>query len=489
MDRRRVVGLTFLLLLALALIAARPTAPSLVWAQQLIADWVYSGTTNGDEVGHAVHTAGDVNGDGYDDLAVGAPGMSSDQYYKEGRVCLFYGGAGGLDDLPDWQAGGGQRAARFGHSLAAAGYLNDDPHADKRYADLVVGAPDYNNGVSKAGAAMVFYGSATGLPLSPSWSYVSPQREANLGNAVAGGGDLDGNGYDDLIVAARWYSDTLSKEGVVLVFYSSPAGLPASPHLVLAGGQAGATLGNGVAGGGDVNGDGYADLLAGAPLYDYGQTDVGAVFLYLGGPLGLNPTPSWTAYGEAGGAWFGAAVTLAGDTNNDGYDDFVVGAPGDAYRVLSGRLYVYYGSPTGPGPLPGAVMTVSQILSGLGTSLARIGDVNNDGYDDLLAGAYRLEDDHRAEGAALLYFGSAAGLLRTPGWVGWGEKADAAYGYAVGAAGRANSTEFRSIAVGAPVYKLDDKIPLGRAFVYYGPLEPRPHSYIYLPSVRHQVAP
>ncbi len=481
MDRHRAFRLISLLFLALALVAGRPLALSLASVRQLVADWIYSGSANGDEVGRAVATAGDVDGDGYDDLAVGAPGQGSPEFYKEGIVSVFYGGAGGLGDLPDWQAGGGQRAARFGHALAAAGDLDDDG-----YDDLVVGAPDYNNGITKAGAALVFYGSAAGLPPTPSWSYVSPQREANLGNAVAGGGDLDGDGYDDLIVASRWYSDTLSKEGSVLVFYGSQYGLSAMPDVMLVGGQAGATLGNDVAAGGDVNGDGYDDLLAGAPLYNYEETDEGAVFLYFGGPQGLDSTADWTAYGPEAGAWFGAAVTWAGDANKDGYDDLVVGAPGDRYRVLSGALYVYYGSATGPGAQPNAVITVGQINSGLGTSLARAGDMNNDGYGDVLAGAYSMEDDHRAEGAALVYFGSPTGLQRTPGWVGWGEKADAAYGSAVGPAGLANSTEFRSIAVGAPLYKLDDKTPLGRAFVYYGPLEPRPHGYVYLPLVVHR---
>jgi len=485
MDRHRVMGLISWLYLALALIAAGPVVLSLARAPELTADWVYDGSTYGDLMGYAVSTAGDVDGDGYDDLAVGAPGATL-LLDKEGVVSLFYGGSGGLQDFPDWQAGSGQKAADFGAALAAAGDLDGDG-----YDDLVVGAPEYKNAISKAGAALVFFGSPSGLPPAPDWSYVSPQRDANLGHAVAGGGDLDDDGYDDLIVGSRWYSDTLSKEGAVLIFYGSEDGLPAGPDLLLPGGQAEATLGHALASGGDVNGDGYDDLLAGAPLYNGELADQGAVYLYLGGPGGVEATPGWTAYGGEAGAWFGAAVAWIGDANGDGYDDLAVGAPGDMARVLSGSLYVYYGSADGPGPLPDVVMTVAPTLSGLGSSLAGAGDMNGDGYDELLAGAYMMQDDHRLEGAALLYFGSRTGLQPTPGWIGWGEKADAGYGFAVGAAGMANSQLDPSIAVGAPYFKLDDKTPLGRAFVYYGPLEPRPHSYIYLPLIAQQykVAP
>ncbi len=480
----------------MALTGAKPDALSSAPAPQLADDWVYQGTANGDEVGYAVASAGDVDGDGYDDLAIGARGDTTDpldgSLYREGTVSLFHGGPGGLGALPDWQAGGGQKSADFGAAVAAAGYLNDDPLAAKRYADLVVGAPEYNNGISKAGAAMVYYGSEAGLADVPDWSYVSPQRDANLGNAVAGGGDLDGDGYDDLIVASRWYSDTFAKEGAVLIFYGSAQGLPqpASPDLMITGRQAGALLGSAVAAGGDANGDGYDDVLIGAPQYNGVLVDQGAVFLHLGGPGGLSPTPAWAAYGPQEGSWLGGAVAWAGDVNGDGYDDLAAGAPGDALRVPYGTVYVYYGAAGGPGLHPGAVMTVAQPGSCFGTALAGARDMDGDGYDDLLAGAYRLAyavAPQNAEGAALLYFGSRTGIASAPGWVRWGDKANATYGFAVGSAGLPDGTGSPAITVGAPYYKLDDKTPLGRAFVHFGPLEPR--YYLWLPLLKYQGAP
>ncbi|RPI49580.1 MAG: hypothetical protein EHM56_12155, partial [Chloroflexi bacterium] len=130
---------------------------SLARSPQLAGDWVYDGSLKGDEMGFAVGTAGDVDGDGYDDLVAGAAG-ATDLVYREGVVSLFPGGPGGLADTPTWHAGGGKQSARFGAALCAAGDLNGDG-----YGDLVVGAPEYHNGISTAGAAMVFYGSPGGL--------------------------------------------------------------------------------------------------------------------------------------------------------------------------------------------------------------------------------------------------------------------------------------------------------------------------------------
>jgi hypothetical protein len=434
-------------------------------------------------MGYAIATAGDVNGDGYDDLVVGAP-RAQDLVYREGVASLFYGGPGGLATTPAWRVGGGQQGSRFGAAVAAAGDLNGDG-----YGDLVVGAADYNNGTTSTGAAMVFYGSRDGLSAAPDWSFVSTYRDANVGYAVAGGGDLNGDDYDDLLVGARWFTDNLANEGGVLIFYGSGGGLRAAPDLLLAGGQAGAGLGHAVAGGGDVNGDGYHDVLVGAPLYDQIGADEGAAFLHLGSPEGLASAPAWTAYGEQDGAWFGASVTLCGDVNGDDYDDLVVGAPGDIRRVDRGALYVYYGSATGPGQLPDVVIVSGQLLSGLGSSLARAGDLNDDGYDDLLAGAYSQEDDQKDEGGTFVYFGSPLGLHPIAGWAGWGDKAEVSYGFAVGPAGMANASGFPAIAIGAPDYKRDEKTKAGRAFVYYGPLEPRARSHIWLPLIVQEAIP
>jgi hypothetical protein len=182
-------------------------------------------------------------------------------------------------------------------------------------------------------------------------------------------------------------------------------------------------------------------------------------------------------------------VALASDVNGDGYNDLVVGAPGDGIRVTLGALYVYHGSDTGPGEHPDVVITAGEPHSNFGSSLAPAGDLDGDGHDDVLAGAHRETYDQRLDGVALLYFGSPAGLQLTPGWVQSGDKAEACYGFAVGSAGRPDHTGLPAIAVGAPEYKRDEKTPVGRAFVHYGPLEPRARSHIWLPLIVREAIP
>ena len=113
-----------------------------------------------------------------------------------------------------------------------------------------------------------------------------------------------------------------------------------------AGGEAASDeLGRSVATAGDVNGDGYSDVIVGAAANDEAGPGAGKVYVYDGSETGLGLAPVWTALGEAAADGFGTVVGTAGDLNGDGYDDLVVGAPGHG----GGKVYVYYGSATGLG--------------------------------------------------------------------------------------------------------------------------------------------
>jgi hypothetical protein len=443
----------------------------------LALDWYYEGDQDGEQVGYAVGTAGDVNGDGYADLIVGAP-RDTATVYKEGVAYVFYGGNLGLGADPDWTVGGGQQGSRFGSAVGTAGDVNGDG-----FADVIVGAPEYKNGQTHAGAAFVFHGSPAGLSTTPDWSFVSDQNAAKLGASVGTAGKVDGDGYDDIIVGAPQYYDGEVNEGTVFVFHGSGSGLSTSPDWTVEAGQAAALFGSSVGAAGDVDGDGHDDVIVGAPYYDDGQQDEGAAFIYYGSASGLGSEPGWTARSDQEGALFGASVAAAGDVNADGYGDLVVGAPGyDHGELDEGAAFAFYGSDSGPRTTYSWRVEGGLAGSALGISVAAAGDVNNDGYGDLIVGAHRFEVDQDEEGAAFLYHGYGRGLHSWPSWAEEGDKSETRFGYAVGSAGDINRDGYDDLVVGAPDYRHFTDL-LGRAFGFYGPFEPSPFTLVHVPLV------
>jgi hypothetical protein len=148
------------------------------------------------------------------------------------------------------------------------------------------------------------------------------------------------------------------------------------------GNQHGAHFGNSVDTAGDVNGDGYDDVIVGSYQYDNGQRNEGRAFVSYGSASGLSLTPDWTAESDQIGAWFGFSVGTAGDVNGDGYDDVIVGA------ISTGHAYVYYGSASGLSLTPDWTAESNQALAYFGSSVGTAGDVNGDGYADVIVGSY-----------------------------------------------------------------------------------------------------
>ncbi|HSJ58982.1 MAG TPA: integrin alpha [Anaerolineae bacterium] len=443
------------------------------------ADWFFGGDENGDQVGYSVGSAGDVNGDGYGEVVIGAPrdGLTTD---REGVVSLFYGKQAGLPDEVDWQAGSGQRGSLFGAAVAAAGDVNGDG-----YDDVLIGAPAFSDGVNAKGAAFLFFGSAAGLESEPAWSTVGTQKDGLEGHAVAGAGDVNGDGYADLIVGVPGWSAAAMSEGAAYLFFGSAGSISQTPDWSYYGGVASAQLGASVAGAGDVNGDGYDDILVGAPGYSVDHTGEGTILLFLGGDTGLDPAPDWQALGGQPGARLGTSVSSAGDVNGDGYDDLLAGAPHPyAEDGNPGEAFLFYGR----APLPSQHVLLSidhREAVQFGRAVGGSGDADGDGYDDVLVGAYLFTFDQRQEGAAFLFYGSAGGLKTQAGWHAEGDKADTEFGYSVDVVPRLRGEGPASLVIGAPRYRQGTD-PEGRAFVFYGPLSAR--HYFYLPLVSRQHA-
>jgi hypothetical protein len=188
----------------------------------------------------------------------------------------------------------------------------------------------------------------------------------------------------------------------------------------------------------DLNGDGYADLAVGSPNADGGR---GRVDVYYGGPLDIGTVPSVTLRGVFMGDRFGHSVASAGDVNGDGYADLVVGAPGadPDGREGAGTASVFLGSASGVAARPARVLEGAAAGDQFGWSVASAGDVNGDGYADLVVGALGADPGGRmSAGTASVYLGSASGVAATPARVLEGAASGDVFGWSVASADTVN---------------------------------------------------
>ncbi len=445
------------------------------------ADWYAESDQYAAHMGEVVATAGDVNGDGFADVLVSAI-FYDDTGTNEGRAFAWFGSPSGLGFLgnpanADWYTDGVQDEARLGMSLGTAGDVNGDG-----LSDVIVGAPlyDLNEVLVDAGRAIVFEGRADGLASAAPWGDEGDLPGVQLGHSVAAAGDVNGDGYGDLIVGAPFYDNGETDEGRVFVYIGTKDGPALAPAWTAESQQASAQFGGSVAGGVDVNGDGYSDVAAGAPLYDKAFRDTGRVFVWHGGPpspgndsgLGASGDPN-NADGSVDGGQaferFGEAVANAGDVNGDGFGDLIIGAPlHDAGQTDEGRAWVHEGS---PGGLGASIWSAEGNQAGIrfGQSVAGAGDVNGDGFSDVIVGAWGYSNGESVEGAAFVYLGSGSSmlLLPQPHWMAESNQADARFGASVAGAGDVNGDGFSDVIVGAPLYD-SGETDEGAAFVWHG---------------------
>jgi uncharacterized repeat protein (TIGR01451 family) len=411
------------------------------------ADASFVGENNLDHAGHDVAAAGDVNGDGYNDFLVGAHGFdASETLTSTGKAYLILGRSeadwGPGFDLAEADASFvGEAAYNYaGYALAGVGDVNGDG-----YEDLLVGAYGVDlQGGDRAGKAYLILGrqdAGWGQSMSLADADASFVGEATYDRAshnLAAVGDVNGDGYDDFLISAYTNGEGGTDAGKAYLILGR-ATADWGQDFSLADADASFVgeavydyAGHAVTGAGDVNGDGLEDFVIGAYQNDDGALDSGKAYLFLGRTAAdwgrgfdlANADASF--FGAHAGDYTGSALSGAGDVNDDGYDDFLIGAYRfDATEVLtdSGRAYLVLGRPNGwrvDTDLADAE-TATDIFAfdgeaeddEAGTALAGGSDVNGDGFADFLVGAPYNDEAAAYAGKVYLTLGKGLVLQKT----------------------------------------------------------------------------
>ncbi len=478
--------------------------------------YLISGAAAGDYAGFSVSIAGDINGDGIDDLIVGArngDGGGADS----GQAYVIYGKAGGtrqninlasLAVSDGFMIRGDSAGDLLGGSVSGAGDINGDG-----IGDLIVGAPGGDDGGSNAGEAYVIYGQTgttrglvdlTGVLPSEGFRIQGAAVGDFAGYSVSDAGDVNGDGIGDLIIGASGGDDGGSDAGEAYVVYGKTGStrgtidltsLSAADGFIIRGDTASDQAGVSVSAAGDINGDGIDDLIVGAHYGNDGGVSAGEAYVVYGksgstrGTLDLTApaaTDGFVIRGDSAGDRAGRSVSGAGDVNGDGIDDLIVGAPyGDDGGVDSGEAYVIYGQSgttrglidlTGVLPSEGFRIQGDNAGELTGWSVASAGDINGDGLDDMLVGAIAADGGATDSGRVYVIFGKSgstrgtldlSNLAANQGFVLNGMGLSDFVGRSVSGGGDVNGDGIDDLIIGAP-YADNATTYSGSAYVIYG---------------------
>ena len=398
-----------------------------------VSGFVINSTNEFGELGRSVSSAGDINDDGVDDVILGAPGGISDQNVLSESSYVVFGGtgmaSGGSLNLADLDGVNGfvinsiDGYNRAGESISGAGDINGDG-----IDDVIIGAPDADpSGAYNAGESYVVFGgrdvgsggslNLSGLDGVNGFVINGVDDYNHSGESVSGVGDINGDGVGDVIIAARNYGiNTASKSYVV--FGGNNVGRGGSLNLSSLDGVNGFVINAtvqfessnlSVSGAGDINGDGVNDVIIGDRLASpngviyagesyvvFGGADVGS-----GGSLNVSDLDGVNGFVIAGIDQYdqsGISVSGAGDINGDGFADVIIGSSeSDEYNPGAGTSYVVFGgasfvdsSSVDLSSLDGDdgfVINGINLYESFGSSVSSAGDINGDGIADIIIGA------------------------------------------------------------------------------------------------------
>jgi len=403
----------------------------------------FDGAAAVDELGYSVSGAGDVDSDGFDDLIVGAIAADPGGLSFAGSAFVFSGADGSQLFRFDGSAAGDL----LGFSVSGAGDVDGDG-----FADLIVGALLADpSGLNNAGSAFVFSG-ADGSQL---FRFDGAAADDRLGFSVSGAGDVDGDGFADLIIGA-YFADPngISQAGSAFVF----SGADGSQLFRFDGSAASDLLGNSVSGAGDVDGDGFADLIVGAFAADPGGlADAGSAFVF----SGADGSQLFRFDGSAASDLLGNSVSGAGDVDGDGFADLIVGARQADPNGLgnAGSAFVFSGA-DGSQLFRFDGAAADDLL---GWSVSGAGDVDGDGFADLIVGAWLADPGGLRDAGSAFVFSGADGsqLFRFDG-----QASSDFLGFSVSGAGDVDSDGFADLIVGAFGADPSGLSAAGSAFVF-----------------------
>ena len=472
-----------------------------------------NGAGTGDRSGLPVSAAGDVNGDGLDDLIIGASSAAPNGFNSGASYVVFGKSDGAIVELSEiggndgFVINGVTNGDLSGRSVSDAGDVNGDG-----LDDVIIGAPFAAPNGADSGASYVVFGKSDGSVVQLS---VIADADANnndgfvlngvtnddqSGRSVSGAGDVNGDGLDDLIIGANQADPNGNYSGASYVVFGKSDGSVVQLSMIAdadANNNDGFVIngvttddysGRSVSGAGDVNGDGLDDIIIGAFGADPNGYNSGASYVVFGKASGDSvelddiadddTEEGFALYGgflpmgATVGEYSGYSVSGAGDVNGDGLDDIIIGAYfADPNGVTdSGTSYVVFGKTDGSVVQLSAIADADAnnndgfVLNGVnandrsGFSVSGAGDINGDGFDDLLVGVLRADPNGNESGASYLVFGKSDGnavelsfidAFGISGFVINGAGVQDYSGISVSGAGDINGDGFDDLIVGA----------------------------------------
>jgi hypothetical protein len=451
----------------------------------------FLGEVGDDQAGYTVAQAGDVNGDGFDDLLIGAI-FNKEAGANAGQTYLIFGKSNGWNmDVSLANADASFLGEAPGDDAGFVICGNGDVNGDG-FDDIMIGALFNDDSAANAGQAYLIFGKEDGwaMDTSLSQSDASFQGEDSTdfaGSSVAMSGDVNGDGFDDLLIGAYFDEDVNGNEaGQVYLYFGKADGWANNVSLSTAdasfvGESTSDWAGYSVSIPGDVNGDGLDDILIGAQRE--GVVASGQSYLIFGKKAGwamdTNLANSDASFiGEGFTAYSGTSVSGAGDVNGDGFDDMLIGEPmNDDNGVDAGQVYLVLGNDHGWSMDMLLGNTDASFLGygagdRIGYSTSGVGDLNKDGFDDFMIGAPLSDDGGADAGEAYIILGRADGwamdtIIDTRADASFiGEHGGDGAGYSLSGAGDVNGDDYPDLLIGAH-FDADAGVRSGQAYLIF----------------------